>query len=86
MKELDRAIENFYGLPLEEKMKFAPQLGKSEGYGQAVVGRKLNSDYVERFYMMTYPLYTRQAHLLPKLSASLRYIRSVLIYLPCFSF
>ncbi|MCD7446162.1 hypothetical protein HAX54_045219 [Datura stramonium] len=53
MKKLDGAIENFYGLPVDEKMKFAPQPGNSQGYGQVVVGGEVNSDYVERFYMIT---------------------------------
>uniref|UniRef100_M1C480 Fe2OG dioxygenase domain-containing protein n=2 Tax=Solanum tuberosum TaxID=4113 RepID=M1C480_SOLTU len=53
-------------------MKFAPQLGNSQGYGQAIVGEGVNSDHVERFYMNSYPINTRQPHLLPKLPPSLR--------------
>ncbi|WMV44931.1 hypothetical protein MTR67_038316 [Solanum verrucosum] len=53
-------------------MKFAPQLGNSQGYGQAIVGGGVNSDHVERFYMNSYPINTRQPHLLPKLPPSLR--------------
>ncbi|KAM3340925.1 protein SRG1-like [Capsicum galapagoense] len=79
MKKLDWAIENFYGLPSEEKMKFAPQSGNKEGYGHLVIGEEVNSDHVERFYMNTYPLNERQPHLIPKLPASLR--ESLEVYL-----
>ncbi|KAK4359368.1 hypothetical protein RND71_021597 [Anisodus tanguticus] len=72
MKKLDMAIENFYELPSDEKMKFTPQPGNGEGYSKPIVGGEINSDYVERFYMITSPLYTRQTHLFPKLPASLR--------------
>ncbi|KAK6779718.1 hypothetical protein RDI58_021902 [Solanum bulbocastanum] len=68
-------------------MKFAPQLGNSQGYGQAIVGGEVNSDHVERFYRNTYPLNTRHPRLLPKLPPSLRYtFSSISIYLSYFSF
>ncbi|KAK4731107.1 hypothetical protein R3W88_024095 [Solanum pinnatisectum] len=68
-------------------MKFAPQLGNSQGYGQAIVGGEVNSDHVERFYMNTYPLNTTQTHLFQKLPPSLGdMFSSVSIYLYYFSF
>ncbi|KAI8000756.1 Codeine O-demethylase [Camellia lanceoleosa] len=66
-------IEEFYKLPLEEKMKYKIQPGDVEGYGQTLLmqdDEKL--DWADRFYMVINPVHRRKAHLLPQFPSSLR--------------
>ncbi|CAL5345280.1 unnamed protein product [Camellia sinensis] len=73
MEKLKYEIEEFYKLPLEEKMKYKIQPGDVEGYGQTLLmqdDEKL--DWGDRFYMVVNPVHRRKAHLLPQLPSSLR--------------
>nr|GLL30295.1 codeine O-demethylase-like [Ipomoea trifida] len=71
--ELRNGIEEFYSLPLEEKLVYKVRPGEVEGYGQSSVycdDKKV--DWADRFYMTTNPIYRRKPYLLPKLPSSLR--------------
>ncbi|KAI8001454.1 Codeine O-demethylase [Camellia lanceoleosa] len=73
VEKLKYEIEEFYKLPLEEKMKYKIQPGDVEGYGQTLLmqdDEKL--DWGDRFYMVVNPVHRRKAHLLPQLPSSLR--------------
>ncbi|KDP21179.1 hypothetical protein JCGZ_21650 [Jatropha curcas] len=72
MENLKNDIEEFYKLPLEEKMKYTIRPdGDVEGYGTASRLRgKL--DWGDRFYLITNPIHRRKPHLLPELPSSLR--------------
>ncbi|OAY25044.1 protein SRG1 [Manihot esculenta] len=71
LNNLKNEIEEFYNLPLEEKMKFKVRQGDVEGYGTvARVGG--NFDWGDRFFMVTNPIHRRKTHLLPELPSSMR--------------
>ncbi|XVE51534.1 hypothetical protein DITRI_Ditri02bG0049700 [Diplodiscus trichospermus] len=73
MEKLKHEIEEFYKLPLEEKMKYKVREGEYEGYGNmAKEGGKL--DWADRLYMITNPIHRRKPHLFPELPSSLRNI------------
>ncbi|KAF2305373.1 hypothetical protein GH714_004374 [Hevea brasiliensis] len=71
LENMRNEIEEFYNLPLEEKMKYKIRQGDVEGYGTvATIGRIF--DWGDRFYMITNPIHRRKPHLLPELPSSLR--------------
>ncbi|XWS15904.1 hypothetical protein CRYUN_Cryun34aG0042500 [Craigia yunnanensis] len=71
LDRLKHEVEEFYKLPLEEKMKYKIREGEFEGYGSMVRGAgKL--DWADRFYMITNPIHRRKPHLFPELPSSLR--------------
>ncbi|GAB2299074.1 hypothetical protein Dimus_033145 [Dionaea muscipula] len=72
-KKLKQEIEEFFKLPLEEKMRYQLKPGDFQGYGHTLISlddKKL--DWADRFYMVTNPSYMRKPHLLPQLSPSFR--------------
>ncbi|KAL9254646.1 Oxoglutarate-dependent flavonoid 7-O-demethylase 1-like protein [Drosera capensis] len=72
-EKLKHEVEEFFKLPLEEKMKYQLKPGDFQGYGQTLIaldGKKL--DWADRFYMVTSPTHMRKPHLIPQLSPSLR--------------
>lgn len=71
LDNLKQEIEEFYNLPLEEKMKYKIRPGDVEGFGTAArVGGKF--DWGDMLYMTTNPILRRKPHLLPELPSSLR--------------
>ncbi|CAK7357435.1 unnamed protein product [Dovyalis caffra] len=70
MDKLKHEIEEFYNLPLEEKMKYMVRPDDLEGYGKARLEEKL--DWEDRFAMITNPIQNRKPHLFPELPPSLR--------------
>ncbi|CAK7357434.1 unnamed protein product [Dovyalis caffra] len=70
MDKLKHEIEEFYNLPLEEKMKYVVRPDDFQGYGKARLEQKL--DWGDRFYMITNPIQHRKPHLFPELPPSLR--------------
>ncbi|XP_019162029.1 PREDICTED: codeine O-demethylase-like [Ipomoea nil] len=73
LAKLRNGIEEFYSLPLEEKMLYKFRPGEAEGYGQTIVfSDDQKIDWADRFYMITNPIFKRKPHLLPKLPSSLR--------------
>ncbi|KAL7243339.1 hypothetical protein ACSBR1_015688 [Camellia fascicularis] len=72
VEKLKYEIEEFYKLPLEEKMKYKIQPGDVEGYGTLLVQDDEKLDWGDRLYMVVNPVHRRKAHLLPQLPSSLR--------------
>ncbi|KAL0398393.1 UNVERIFIED_CONTAM: protein SRG1 [Sesamum radiatum] len=73
VEKLKYEIQEFYKLPLEERLRYKIRPGDVEGYGQTVIltpGQKV--DWADRFYMFTNPIYNRKPHLFPELPSSLR--------------
>lgn len=68
-------IQDFFGLPIEEKQKFIQEPGDIEGYGQAfVVSEEQKLDWGDIFFLHTLPPQYRKPHLIPKLPATFRYV------------
>ncbi|GFP91246.1 protein srg1 [Phtheirospermum japonicum] len=66
-------IEEFYKLPLEERLRYKIRGGDVEGYGQTIiVSEDQKVDWADRFYIITNPIHRRKSHLLPNLPSSLR--------------
>ncbi|KAA8519577.1 hypothetical protein F0562_013799 [Nyssa sinensis] len=73
VEKLKYEIEEFYKLPLEEKMRYKLRPGDVEGYGQTILhSADQKVDWADRFYMITNPIHRRKPHLLPELRSSLR--------------
>ncbi|XP_056161849.1 codeine O-demethylase-like [Syzygium oleosum] len=71
LEDLRHEIEEFFKLPLSEKMKFGIRSGEVEGYG-SVVQSEEKLDWGDRFFMITNPVAKRRPHLFPELPLSLR--------------
>ncbi|KAF5752516.1 hypothetical protein HS088_TW01G00431 [Tripterygium wilfordii] len=71
MEKLRYEIEEFYKLPVEEKMKYKIRPGDVEGYGTIARGEG-TLDWGDRFYMIINPLTRRKPYLFPELPSSLR--------------
>ncbi|XP_047312929.1 codeine O-demethylase-like [Impatiens glandulifera] len=78
VEKVKEEIEEFYKLPLEEKMKYrvSSNEGNVEGYGQtkATLMQKDDHtiDWADRLYLIINPLHRRNPNLLPLLPPSLR--------------
>ncbi|KAI6705804.1 hypothetical protein NL676_008766 [Syzygium grande] len=71
MEDLRHEIEEFFKLPLSEKMKFGIRLGEVEGYG-GVTRSEEKLDWGDRFFMIINPVAKRRPHLFSELPLSLR--------------
>ncbi|KAL5774128.1 hypothetical protein ACOSP7_011685 [Xanthoceras sorbifolium] len=71
MEKMKHEIQEFYKLPIEEKMKYKIKTGDVEGYG-TVTRSEGKLDWGDRFFMITNPTHRRKQHLLPELPSSLR--------------
>ncbi|KAK2642661.1 hypothetical protein Ddye_024424 [Dipteronia dyeriana] len=71
MEKLKYEIQEFYNLPVEEKMKYKIKPGDVEGYGN-VTRSEGKLDWGDRFFMTTNPIQRRKQHLLPELPLSFR--------------
>ena len=64
LEKLKHEVEEFYKLPLEEKMKYKIREGELEGYGSRTrENGKL--DWVDSFNIITNPVHRRSPHLFP---------------------
>lgn len=74
LEKLKREIEEFYALPLEERLKYRIRSGEFEGYGQLLFQNSGDQkvDWADRLYMITNPISRRKPHLFPELPTSLR--------------
>ncbi|PKI69076.1 hypothetical protein CRG98_010545 [Punica granatum] len=72
LQKLGLEIEEFFKLPLEEKMKYKPNPGESEGYGNVMRSEKNVLDWGDRLFMAINPISLRKPHLFPELPAPLR--------------
>ncbi|KAG8472286.1 hypothetical protein CXB51_034323 [Gossypium anomalum] len=71
LEKLKHEVEEFYRLPLEEKLKYKIREGELEGYGRRARGDG-KYDWVDTFNIITNPLHRRSPHLFPQLPLSLR--------------
>ncbi|MCL7034922.1 hypothetical protein MKW94_013051 [Papaver nudicaule] len=74
VEEVKAEIQNFFGLPIQEKRKFWQEDGgEIEGFGQAfIMSKDQKLDWGDIFFMVTLPLQARKPHLFPKLPQPLR--------------
>ncbi|KAL6546440.1 hypothetical protein OROMI_022161 [Orobanche minor] len=73
LEKLKYEIQEFYKLPLEDRLRYRIRAGEVEGYGQKiVVSEDQKVDWADRFYMITNPIHRRKPHLMPQLPSSLR--------------
>ncbi|PKI69077.1 protein SRG1-like [Punica granatum] len=72
LQKLRHEIEEFFKLPLEEKVKYKQNPGENEGYGNVVRTEKNLLDWGDRLLMTINPISLRKPHLFPELPASLR--------------
>ena len=85
--KLRSEIEEFYKLPLEERMKYKMRPGDVEGYGLSLIrSEDQKLDWGDRFYMITNPIHRRKPHLLPELPPSLRSFIIVIFFFFFFLF
>lgn len=74
MEKLKQEIEEFFNLPIEEKMRYEQEEGDLQGYGQAfVLSEEQKLDWGDMFYLVTLPTYLRRPHLFPNLTSPFRY-------------
>ncbi|KAG6692114.1 hypothetical protein I3842_10G096800 [Carya illinoinensis] len=72
LNKLNNEIEEFFKLPLEEKMKYKARPGDVEGYGRVPPPKVQTLDWGDRFYMTISPIHKRKPYLFPELPSSLR--------------
>ncbi|XP_059436404.1 protein SRG1-like [Corylus avellana] len=72
LEKLNHEIEEFFKLPLEEKMKFKVRPGDVEGYGTIVRSDDQRLDWGDRVYMIINPIHRRKPYLFPELPSSFR--------------
>ncbi|KAG2684885.1 hypothetical protein I3760_10G096800 [Carya illinoinensis] len=72
LNKLNNEIEEFFKLPLEEKMKYQVRPGDVEGYGRVPRPKVQTLDWGDRFYMTISPIHKRKLYLFPELPSSLR--------------
>ncbi|KAM5587804.1 codeine O-demethylase [Rosa sericea] len=72
LEKLRYEVEEFFKLPLEEKMKYQIRPGDVEGYGSVVQNKEQKRDWGNRFYMTMNPVHRRKPYLFPELPSSLR--------------
>ncbi|CAK9136623.1 unnamed protein product [Ilex paraguariensis] len=73
VEKLKYEIQEFYKLPVDDKLKYKLRPGDVEGYGQTPLqSEDHKADWGDRFYMITNPLHRRKPYLLPELPPSLR--------------
>lgn len=71
LEKLKYEVEEFFKLPLEEKMKYQIRPGDVEGYG-SIAYKEQKRDWGNRFYMTMNPVHRRKPYLFPELPSSLR--------------
>lgn len=73
IEKMKTDIEEFFKLPLEEKMACAQLPNSIEGYGQAfVVSKDQKLDWGDMLFLLTQPANIRTTRLWPTIPTSLR--------------
>uniref|UniRef100_A0A2N9E7N2 Fe2OG dioxygenase domain-containing protein n=1 Tax=Fagus sylvatica TaxID=28930 RepID=A0A2N9E7N2_FAGSY len=72
LEKLKYEIEEFFKLPLEEKMKYKIRPGDFEGYGTIVRSEDQKLDWGDKFYVIMNPIHRRKPYLFNELTSSLR--------------
>lgn len=81
MEKVRKEVQEFFGLPMEEKRKFWQKPGDVEGFGQAfVVSEEQKLDWDDIFFLTTQPVDMRKPHLFPNLPTPFRLV-SYLTYM-----
>ncbi|XP_073056113.1 protopine O-dealkylase-like [Primulina eburnea] len=73
VEKLKHEIQEFYKLPVEERLSYKVRDGDFEGYGNTIIsseGHKV--DWADRLYIITNPVNRRKSHLFPRLPSPLR--------------
>jgi isopenicillin N synthase-like dioxygenase len=73
LEKLKYEIEEFFKLPLEEKMKYKIRPGDFEGYGTIVRSEDQKLDWGDKFYVIMNPIHRRKPYLFNELTSSLRF-------------
>ncbi|GAB2299056.1 hypothetical protein Dimus_033130 [Dionaea muscipula] len=64
VEDVKRKIEEFFGMPIEEKNKYRQLPGELEGFGQLFVhSNDQKLDWSDMFYLVTLPKHIRTSHL-----------------------
>ncbi|KAH9718134.1 Fe2OG dioxygenase domain-containing protein [Citrus sinensis] len=75
MDKVDEVGKQFFGLPVEEKKKYARENGGYEGYSNHIIDSKDQAfDWIDRLYLVTKPEDKRQLKLWPENPQSFREI------------
>lgn len=75
LEEFKVEVENFFGLPYEEKKRLWQTPDNHEGFGQLfVVSDEQKLDWSDMFYVTMLPIGLRKTDLFEKLPPKLRYI------------
>lgn len=70
--------EEFFDLPMEEKMKFWQKAGELEGFGQHfVASEEQKLEWADLFYVVTLPTHLRKPHLFSNFPPSFRFSLSL---------
>ncbi|GMH19426.1 hypothetical protein Nepgr_021267 [Nepenthes gracilis] len=73
VEKVKNGIEEFFNLPIDEKMKYKQLPGEIEGYGQAfVVSENQKLEWADMFAFYTLPTHIRKPYLLPMFPLQLR--------------
>ena len=84
IKNMKRDLQEFFKLPLEEKMACAQTANNIEGYGQAfVISEEQKLDWGDLFFMVTQPVHARKPHLFPKLPLPFRSSLFLSVFVYC---
>lgn len=71
--KVDEVGKQFFGLPVEEKKKYARENGGYEGYSNHIIDSKDQAfDWIDRLYLVTKPEDKRQLKLWPENPQSFR--------------
>lgn len=70
VEDVKRGAEELFNLSMEEKKKLWKKEGDMEGFGQMIA--KPKEDWVDGFYILTLPSYSRNPHLFPNLPLPFR--------------
>lgn len=74
IEKMKKVTEEFFKLPLEEKLLCAQPLNCTEGYGQAfVLSEDQKLDWGDMLYLLPLPVSSRKMNLWPKTPSSFRY-------------
>ncbi|KAL5123471.1 Protein SRG1 [Glycine soja] len=66
-------VQEFFNLPMEEKQKFWQTPEDMQGFGQLfVVSEEQKLEWADMFYAHTFPLHSRNPHLIPKIPQPFR--------------
>ncbi|RDX65823.1 Protein SRG1, partial [Mucuna pruriens] len=73
VEKMKIGVEEFFNLPMEEKKKFWQTPEDMQGFGQLfVVSEEQKLEWADMFYVHTFPLHSRNPHLIPSIPQPFR--------------